>query len=249
MNLGLDGKVALVTGATAGIGEAVARALSAEGARLALGYHSNAERAGKLADELGDAMPVAYQVEDQACAAAAVDAVSQRWGAPDVLVVNAIRRGRRRPPELGFEDVSPDEWQPLIADNLGSAVRLAQLSVAGMRERGWGRIVLISSHVVADGQRGQEFYAATKAAMHGLARSLAWTVGKEQVLVNVVSPGLTRTEGVVANLPADLLRREESLTPTGRLSAPEDIASVVTFLCSAVNTQITGQAITVAGGR
>jgi 3-oxoacyl-[acyl-carrier protein] reductase len=249
MNLGLDSKVALVTGASAGIGEAVARALAAEGARVALGYRSNAERAGKLADELGDAMAVGYQVEEPGAAAAAITAVSERWWTPDILVVNAIRRGRRRPPELGFEDVSPDEWQPLIADNLGSALRLTQLGVAGMRERGWGRIVLISSHVVDDGQRGQEFYAASKAALHGMARSLAWTVGNEQVLVNVVSPGLTRTEGVVANLPADLLRREESLTPTGRLSAPEDIASVVTFLCSTVNTQITGQTVTVAGGR
>jgi 3-oxoacyl-[acyl-carrier protein] reductase len=167
----------------------------------------------------------------------------------DVLVANAMRWGRRRGPGERFEDVAPADWMPVIAENLAPTVRTTQLAVAGMRAAGWGRIALISSHVATDGHHGQEFYGAAKAGLHGFARSLAWDVGPDGVLVNVVCPGLTLTRRVSTGLPEAVRQRETARTASGQLSRAEDIAAAVVFLCSAANRNITGEVLTVAGGR
>ncbi|SBT42749.1 SDR family NAD(P)-dependent oxidoreductase [Micromonospora auratinigra] len=253
MQLGLADRNVLVTGATGGIGQVVARVFAAEGARVAVTYRNDAEAAEKLAAELGAAddraLAVRYALDEPASVEAAVATVTERWGGVDVLVANAIRWGVRRSPDTRFEQVDPDVWQPVISDNLAPTIRTVQLVVPGMRERGWGRVVLVSSHIAVDGGKGQEFYGATKAGLHGFARSLAWDAGPDGVLVNVVAPGLTLTRRALTGLPEAVRERETKLTPTGRLSAPEDVANTIVYLCSDANGNVTGETVSVAGGR
>lgn len=249
MNLGLEGRTVLVTGATGGIGREVARGFAEEGARVAVAYRTGAEAADKLAAELGAAdgraFAVPYALDEPESPARAVAAVEERWGGLDVLVANAFRWGVRRAPGTRFEEVPDGDWLPVVEANLAPVIRTVRHALPGMRARGWGRIALISSHHTLRGLRGQEYYASAKA---GLARSLMWDVGPDGVLVNVVSPGLTTTDRVLTGLPPELLERETGVTPTGRLSSPQDIARTVVFLCSAANGNTTGEAVTVAGG-
>ncbi|MGW6907324.1 SDR family NAD(P)-dependent oxidoreductase [Streptomyces sp. NPDC054940] len=251
--MGLKDRTVLVTGASSGIGAAIARAYAAEGARVALTYRSNSDTGERLAGELGAdrdlAMAVRYSLAEPETVESAVDTVTRRWGGIDVLVANAVRWAPRRPPGEHFEDVAPGDWLSFLDDNLAPTLRTVQLAVPGMRERSWGRIVLISSHVALDGHRGQEFYGAAKSALHGFARNLAWDVGPDGVLVNVVCPGLTATERVLHGLPEHLRERELRQTPTGRLSSPEDIAAAALYLGSGANGNTTGQVVTVSGGR
>jgi len=205
-----------------------------------------------LVDELGGdrhALAVHYDLAEEDSIVRALAAVEQRWGPVDVLVANALRRGPRRAADTHMEDVAPDQWRPLVQDNLAGTLRTVQLVLPGMRERGWGRIVLVSSHVTRDGHAGQEFYAAGKSALHGFARNLAWDAGPDGVLVNTVAPGLTLTEGVRDVLPAAVRERELAHTPTGRISSMGEVAAAIVFLGSAGNGNITGEVLQVAGGR
>lgn len=253
MQLGLADRNVLVTGATGGIGQVVARLFAAEGARVAVTYRHDPEPAEKLAAELGAAddraLAVRYALDEPDSIEAAVQTVTERWGGVDVLVANAVRWGVRRTPDTRFEQVPESVWEPVIRDNLTPTIKTVQLVVPGMRERNWGRVVLVSSHIAVDGGRGQEFYGATKSGLHGFARSLAWDVGPDGVLVNVVCPGLTLTERALTGLPEAVRDRETKQTPTGRLSSPEDVAAAIVFLCSGANGNVTGETLSVAGGR
>ncbi|WP_329580370.1 SDR family oxidoreductase [Kitasatospora sp. NBC_01250] len=252
MDLGLADRVVLLTGATRGIGLATARAFAAEGARVVLTYRRGKAEADALVAELGGperALAVRYALDEPGSPEQAVAEASRRWGGVDALVANAYRRGGRRPASERFEEVPAEEWRAVLTDNLAGTVRTAQLVLPGMRERGWGRVVLISSHIATHGRRGQEVYGAAKAALHGLTRSLAWEAGADGVLVNVVAPGLTLTEGVLEMLPEALREQERERTPTARLSEPDSVARAVVFLSSAANSNISGQVLHVDGGR
>lgn len=252
MDLGIADKVALVTGATRGIGLAVARALAVEGAKVAVTYHSDAAGAklvcAELAADQGRAITVPYALEDPDAAEQAIAQVTSTWGQVDIVVHCAVRY-RPHSPGTHFEDVPVDDWDTRLATDLRAAIRLSQLAVGAMRPRAWGRLVLLSSHVVRNGRAGQEVYAAGKAALHGLVRSLTWDAASSGILANVVCPGLTATDGVLGQLPPHVREAEAALTPTGRLSDPADVASTIAFLCSRANRSITGSVLTVSGGR
>lgn len=243
MDVGLGERVVLVTGGSSGIGRAIALAFAAEAARVALTYHSDRE-AGEATGRRVDGLAVPMDLADPASIDAAVQAVVDRWGGIDVLVVNAVHWGRR-PPGHGthFEDVPPAEWQAMLRTNLEGAFATVRAALPAMRGRDWGRIVLMSSGIAEEGLPGSWSYGAAKAGLHGLARSLAWDLGPEGILVNVVGTGFTMTERNRERMPQELRDRVAAAVPSRQLSSPEDVASLVVFLGSAANANITGEVV------
>jgi 3-oxoacyl-[acyl-carrier protein] reductase len=253
VDLGLAGRTVLVTGAGHGIGERVARVFVAAGARVAVTWRRSRESAEALAAHLDAgvdrAMAVHYDLTDEATVHAAVAAVTDRWGRLDVLVANAF--DVPRPPVGGppFEEVPIDDWRPTLRANIEGTILTIQQAVRFMRPRQWGRIVVTSSNLYKDGSVGGEFYGAAKGALHGMVPSLAWQLGPDGILVNVVSPALTLTERMLRVLPEPARLAEISRTPTGRLSTEEDVANMIVFLASAANGNTTGEVVHVSGGR
>jgi NAD(P)-dependent dehydrogenase (short-subunit alcohol dehydrogenase family) len=252
MDLGLTGKVALVTGGSGDIGSAVARAFGRERARVAITYQDNRSRAEAVANEVidlgGEAMITQCNLADVESIEAAVARVTEVWLGIDVLVQAALR------PEaaawgVGFEDESTTEWDASLHANLWGTMAVARAVVPSMRARGWGRIVLIAANALAEGVAGREAYAAGKAGLHGLATSLAVSLGPSEILVNGVVLSLALTEKTRMFVPPQVLERYVAGTPTGRLSEPDGIADAIVFLASAANRNIAGAFLPVTGGR
>lgn len=248
MDMGLAGRTVIVTGATGGLGDPIARRFAAEGADVVLTYHGAADKAEKLAADLGDrVLTVRYDLGDPGTARALVDAVLTWSGRIDVLVNNAVRWGSAQPGG-SFEDAPDELWHRVVRDNIEGAVTLSRLVFPHMRERRWGRLVHVSSSIAAHGMAGGEYYGAAKAALHGFNRSAAFSLGQAgDILTNVVSPGLTRTatnQHIVDSVPESY--REQ--IPLRRLLTADEIAAPVVFLASAANTGITGQVVAVDGG-
>ena len=247
MDLGLTDKTALVTGASGDIGAVIARTLAAEGARVALGYHTRRDQAEQLAGQLGSAMVVAHDLADPATIRAAADAVAQRWGRLDILVACAwVTPGWARP-DHPAEDTPAAAWHDQMRRSVEGTAFTVQAVLPYMRAAGWGRIVLLSSGA-AGGAPGLEHYAAAKAALHGLARSLARSAGPAGILANVVMPGLIPTPKHRQFIPRQALDQIAAASPTGRLASEQDVAQVVAFLASAANHSVTGAEIQVGQG-
>jgi 3-oxoacyl-[acyl-carrier protein] reductase len=250
MDLGLKDKRVMITGATKGIGLAVAREFAGEGARVAVTYNTARQRADEIVTELGGpdrAHAVQYELRDPASIKAAVRSVERRWDGIDVLVANALWFTWVDPSRTPlFEDLPELEWTEQLRANVDGQLHTVQQAVGGMRERGWGRIVLLSSVTAYYGLRGSEIYSAAKAAVHGFARGLMW--GGGGVLVNVVAPGATTTESL-AKVSDEVVAEATRVTPSGRLSSPADVARVIVFLCSEANGGVNGELIHTAGGR
>jgi 3-oxoacyl-[acyl-carrier protein] reductase len=254
MDLGLDGRTVIVTGASGGIGRHIARRFGAEGADVVLTYHSSAEAARAAADKLAAdfgnrAMAARFDLGDAGSAQALVEAVLAWSGRIDVLVNNAVRWGATAPDSTGsFEDAPDDAWLGVVRDNVEGALRLSRLVAPHMRSRRWGRLVFVSSSIATHGMTGGEYYGAAKAALHGFSRSAAFSLGRAgDVLSNVVIPGLTRTDTngfIVDSVPPEYVRQHA----LGRLLDADEVAGPVVYLGSAANTGITGQAILVNGG-
>ncbi|WP_043636696.1 SDR family NAD(P)-dependent oxidoreductase [Nonomuraea candida] len=246
MNTDLHGRVALITGASSGIGAATARAYGREGARVAITYRNHPDRAGKVAADVeaagGQAHVVRLDLEDPATIDHAVAAVAERWGGIDVLVANAVRWGGDAPPDpaLRFEDVPLREWHAMIGANLVGTAATVRAVLPGMRAKGWGRIVLISSGVAEEGLPGPGPYGTAKSGLHGLARGLAWNAGRDGILVNVVAPGFTLTDSR-PDFPASVTDALAAATPTRRLSSADDVAGLIVFLGSGANGNLTGE--------
>lgn len=251
MKLGLAQRTVIVTGGSNGIGAATARAFGAEGAHVVVTYHHNLQSAKSVADDVRDAGGTAqvsrYALEDAASARGLVEDALTHSGRVDVVVANAVRWWPRGTD--GFESVPEETAEGVVTSNLLGAVRLSRVVAPVMRRQDWGRMVLMSTNLAVDGLAGAEYYAAAKAGLHGLSRSLAWSLGPHGVLVNVVMPGLTMTERNEANFPRTLKQMETDRTPMGRLVVPEDVADAVVFLCSEANRSITGEVISLTGGR
>ncbi|GAA4531720.1 SDR family NAD(P)-dependent oxidoreductase [Nonomuraea ferruginea] len=247
MDTGLRERVVLVTGGSSGIGAATAVAFAREGAKVAITYRKGEEAARAVAAAIteagGEPFVTPMDLEDLPSARRAVDAVLARWGRVDVLVANAVRWGGDAPdPTVRFEDVPVEEWLAMVGANLVGAAAAVRGVLPGMRARGWGRIVLISSGVAEEGLPGPGPYGTAKAGLHGMARALAWEGGRDGILVNVVAPGFTLTEKA-SGFPRAIIDQLAAGVPTRRLSDPEDVARLVVFLGSAANGNLTGELV------
>jgi 3-oxoacyl-[acyl-carrier protein] reductase len=239
----LTGRVALVTGATGGIGAGIARALHAQGAKVALTGRRAAELEALAAELGGERVLVApADLADPAAPAALVEQVEGALGSLDILVNNAGFTRDMLALRMGDAD-----WAAVLEVDLTAPFRLARAGLRGMMKRRWGRIVSIASIVGVTGNAGQANYAAAKAGLIGMSKSLAQEVATRGVTVNVVAPGFVKTAMTDALNEAQKAKLMERI-PTGRMGAPEDIAAAVVFLASAEAGWTTGQTIHVNGG-
>lgn len=254
MDLGLRDRAALVSGSSRGIGRAVAFAFGAEGARVAVSYRHNRKRAEAVAAEVrrvgGDACVVFLDLAAPDSIREAMMEIEQRWGRLDILVNNAVQwADTAEAYSVPFADSAAGAWRELLHANIDGTLTLIHTALDGMKRSGWGRIVNVSSVAVDDGLPGAAWYASAKAALHGFTRSISQEVGPAGILCNVVMPGLTRTERVIATMPDAVLEGHARRTAIGRVLDPEDVASAIVFLCSQANTGITGEVVRVSGGR
>lgn len=234
-------RTALVTGGTRGIGAAICEALVARGMRVIANYRSGEEAADRFTAAT-DIPAISWDVADPAACSAAIAEVNAHFGPIDVLVNNA---GITR--DASLVKMSHEMWDAVIDTNLSGAFNCIKEVYPGMRERGWGRIVNISSINGQNGQFGQVNYAAAKAGLVGMTKSLAREGASRGVTANVVAPGYTETD-MVAAVPDAIREQILAGVPTGRFSRPDEIARVVAFLCDEESGQITGSTITVNGG-
>lgn len=241
-----DGRVALVTGASRGIGRATAVALASAGHRVALCYRADADGAGETAaavrDAGAEALPLAADVSDPAALDVAFKEIEATWGPVNILVNNA---GLTRDGLL--LRMSDDQWRDVIRTNLDGAFFAIRRAAPGMIRGRFGRIVNIGSAVGATGSAGQANYSAAKAGLVGLTRSVARELASRNVTCNLVAPGPVAT-AMLDNLSEDRQTELARLTALGRLGQPEEVAAAVAFLCSEASGYITGAVIPVDGG-
>jgi 3-oxoacyl-[acyl-carrier protein] reductase len=239
---GLSGRVALLTGASGGIGAAIGRRLAGEGAALALAYAHDAARADELARELAGggvrAMTVGADLADPEAAERLVADVETELGPIDVLVANAGTSRRRE----RIEDVTRDDWDNHIAVNLTAPFLLARRVAPGMAERGYGRILFVSSVAAFTGGVVGPHYAASKAGLHGLAHWLASRLAPHGVTVNAIAPALIERTGMLPSASDELSR----LIPVGRLGRPDEVADAAVAILR--NPYITNRVVSVDGG-
>jgi 3-oxoacyl-[acyl-carrier protein] reductase len=233
----LDGKTALVTGASRGIGRAIAVELAAAGAAVVVGYRSGRAEAEEVAREIGG-RAVQADVSDAASALALVEEA----GDIDILVNNA---GLTRDGLLAR--MSDDDWRTVIDTNLSSVFYTCRAVARPMMKKRAGAIVNVSSIVGVHGNWGQTNYAASKAGIIGFTKSLAKELGSRNVRANVVAPGYVRTQ-LTEVLPEEATKAMLDATPLGRLGDPGDIAGAVRFLCSDEASFVTGEVLLVDGG-
>jgi 3-oxoacyl-[acyl-carrier protein] reductase len=239
----LTGKVALVTGASGGIGGAIARALHAQGAAVVLSG-TRAEALEALKAELGDrAFAVTCNLADSASVEALPKAAEAAAGAPiDILVNNAgVTRDN-----IGMR-MKDEEWEQVLAIDLTAAFRLSRAMQRGMMKKRWGRIISIGSVVGTMGNPGQANYAAAKAGLVGMSKAMAYEIASRGITVNVVAPGM------VATAMTDVLNdaQKQALKdriPAGRAALPAEIAAAVVYLASEEAAYVTGQTLHVNGG-
>ncbi len=238
-------KVALVTGASRGIGKAIAERLAADGFTV-VGTATTDSGAHRISDYLQEAgnpgCGMALNVADPDSVDTVIKAITEQFGAPLVLVNNA---GITRDNIL--MRMKPEEWSDVIDTNLSALYRVSKACLRGMTKARWGRIVNITSVVGSMGNIGQSNYAATKAGAEGFSRALARELGSRSVTVNCVAPGFIDTD-MTRELSDDQRDLMLGQIPLGRLGAPEEIAALVAFLCSDAAGYITGETVHINGG-
>ncbi|MFD1033989.1 acetoacetyl-CoA reductase [Sphingomonas hankookensis] len=235
-------RVAIVTGGTRGIGEAISLALKDMGVTVAANYAGNDEKAKAFSDRTGIAA-FKFDVGDFEATQAGVKAIEEAIGPVDIVVNNA---GITRDGTL--LKMSYDMWDEVIRTNLGGCFNLAKATFPGMRDRKWGRIVNIGSINGQAGQYGQVNYAAAKSGIHGFTKALAQEGARFGVTVNAIAPGYIDTD-MVAAVPADVLEKIVAKIPVGRLGQASEIARGVAFLCSEEGGFVTGSTLSINGGQ
>lgn len=238
----LSGKRALVTGASGGIGGAIAEALHAQGATVALGGRNRAAL-DALAARLGErAVAVEGDLADQASTDAMLAAATDALGGIDILVNNA---GLTRD-NLAMR-IKDEDWQAVIEVNLTASFRLSRAVLRGMMKERWGRIINITSIVGVTGNPGQANYAASKAGIIGMSKALAAEVASRGITVNCIAPGFIAT-AMTELLGEDQTAKLTGAIPAGRLGTPEDVAACAVFLASDEAGYVTGHTLHVNGG-
>ncbi|MEM9694858.1 MAG: 3-oxoacyl-[acyl-carrier-protein] reductase [Myxococcota bacterium] len=242
----LDEKVALVTGASRGIGRGIAQRLAAQGAHVVVGYGKNREAADAVVDSVvtagGRAEAVGFDMADMAATEASVAAVAKRLGRLDILVANAGISV-----DALLLRLSEADLDKLLAVNLKGALACAKGAIKPMMRKRQGRIIFISSVVGEMGNAGQVAYAATKAGLLGVTKSLAREYASRSVTVNAVTPGFIATDMTEA-LPEAAQNEIAQRIPLGRIGAVDDIAAAVLYLASDEAAYVTGHTLAVNGG-
>lgn len=243
---GLAGKVAIITGASRGLGAETARCLHAEGASVLVNYYpdpdgSNLADAAGLVGDLGDrALAVAGDVRDPSSVAALFDEATRAWGGVDIVVNNAaVLRDRT------IRNMDDTDWRDVIDTNLTGVFHVCR--EAARRLRDGGRIVSMASIAATVGFFGQSNYAAAKAGVAAMTRVLSRELARRRITVNAVAPGVVLTE-MGKSIPESVRSGMLAQIPLGRFGEPDEIASVILFLCGPMAAYVTGQTIHVNGG-
>jgi 3-oxoacyl-[acyl-carrier protein] reductase len=241
----LEGRTALVTGASQGIGEAIARLLARQGARVVLAAR-NEDKLRSLADAIaaegGKAQPLALDVAQAETFGERLKGLPEEFAGIDILVNNAGITADNLLARMSLED-----WERVLRTNLTGAFALTKEVVRGMMKRRWGRVINISSVVGLMGNPGQANYAASKAGLIGFSKSLARELGSRNITVNVVAPGYIET-AMTEKLPEASREELAGAIALKRLGKPEDIAWAVLFLASEEGGYVTGETLNVSGG-
>ena len=249
MDLGLTGRIAIVTGAARGIGRAHAHMLGTEGATVVLNdldAATLAATAQSLADEGIAVATLAGDATDEAFVRSAVAGLHERFGRIDILVNNA---GIGVKPAAAVADLSLADWQRMLRAHLDSSFLWSREVVDPMRAGGFGRIVNTSSmNFTGGGRPGVAHYSAAKAGIVGLTQTMAKEVGAYGITVNAIAPGYVATE-LISTFSADMMERLAIQNPIGRLCQPAEVAALVAWLCSSHAAFVNGECICMDGGR
>jgi 3-oxoacyl-[acyl-carrier protein] reductase len=240
----LAGQTAIVTGAATGIGEAIARRLSAAGAAVAV-VDIDAAGASQVASSIGElSFALAVDISNPESVRGCVSDVLKRTSRIDVLVNNAGIAGRAAP----IEEQTLEEWERVLRINMSGTFLMCQAVIPGMRERKYGRIVNVASIAGKEGNPNMTGYSAAKAGVIGLTKSLAKEVATENICVNAVAPAVVRTR-ILDQLTPEQVAYMTARIPMRRTGTPEEVAAVVHFLCSPDCSFVTGQCYDASGGR
>jgi 3-oxoacyl-[acyl-carrier protein] reductase len=241
----LDGKVAVITGGSSGIGAAAVKVMVREGAKVGFTYRKNQEGAEKIQAEVGEENAKFFQavVGDFARADEVVNETREAFGGLDIIVANAGANW-----DKVIWKMTEEMWDNVLETDLKGTFNYIRAAAPIFKEQKSGKIVAVSSINGIRGKFGQANYAAAKAGVHGLCKSVAKELGRSNVNVNVVCPGLILTE-MIQSMPEDFLNKSTEEIVLGRIGTPEEVAEVITFLASDASRHITGEVIKVDGGQ
>ncbi len=250
MNLELSDKVAIVTGGSRGIGRAIALGFASEGASVAITYAADQPAADRVVAECRErgaprASAVQLELPSDESIDAAIESIITQFGRVDALVNNAGTMPIPGP----FESQVDGQLRQALRLNVEGPARVVQRVVPSLRAAGGGRIVSISTVHAQDGAPGVVAHTTAKSALHGMTKSLSLELGADNILVNLVMPALTLTEGVRERFPPDRVASAAQRNPTGRSPEPEELARLVVFLASPANGHVNGELIRHAGGQ
>ncbi|MCI5131117.1 MAG: 3-oxoacyl-ACP reductase FabG [Candidatus Electrothrix sp. EH2] len=244
--MSLDGKIALVTGGSRGIGRAICLKLAAQGATIGINYVSNSDAAEEVLTQItaqgGKGFITGFDVADSTAVQKAIKELTAEQGGLDILVNNAgiTRDGL-------MARMKDDDWDAVLNTNLKGAFTCSKAAMRAMMKKRWGRIINISSVIGFLGNAGQVNYASAKAGLVGLTKSMARELAGRQVTVNCVAPGYIATD-MTADLPEDIQKKIMTAIPLGTLGSPDDVAGAVAYLASEESGYMTGQTLHVNGG-